>query len=183
VRRLALVLACAACKPGAVAHDARTDAAIADAAPDPVRDAPAGDAEDPVVTLIRELARELADHKVGASDLAARLGTRSPAKDRAIHVAPTDARLADAQLVRGPSGRLAQVRLELAQPVALGELRRAFGDYEVDARGEPLAAWPVAFVRAVRGRAASVSLFVDVVRRDPIELQATTHVTLQLAAP
>lgn len=166
-----------------MAHDAAvaSDARPVDA--DPIQDAPEDGGEDTIITVIRQLARQLADRKIGVSDLAAQLGTRTPARSRAVHVAPTDARLADAIIVRGPDGKLAQVKLELAQPVTLGELRAAFGAYEADAKGKPLAAWPVAFVRAVHGPAASVSLFADVVRKEPIDQQPTTHVTLQLGKP
>lgn len=173
-----------ACKaPPPAQHDAAVVIADASIDADPIRDAPEDGGEDTIITVIRELAHQLAERKIGVSDLAAQLGTRTPARSRQVHVAPTDARLADAIIVRGPDGKLAQVKLELAQPVTLGELRATFGAYEADARGVPLAAWPVAFVRAVRGPAASVSLFADVVRKEPIDAQPTTHVTLQLGAP
>jgi hypothetical protein len=178
---LALALACKSPAPAPAAEAGPIDARVADA--DDIRDAPLDGAEATLITLVRELARDLADHPRRPEALVARLGTRKPGRGHAIHVAPTDARLADVALVRGPGGALGSVVLELAQPVTLGDLRAAFGAYEADAAGRPLAVWPFAFVRAVRGPAASVSLFADAPHADPFDAQTTARITLQLGPP
>lgn len=172
-----------ACKPSAPSappppEAASIDARVADA--DDIRDAPLDGAEDTLVTLVRELARDLADHPRDVAQLVARLGVRQPG--RAIRVAPTDARLAGVA-IRTSSGKVTALELELAQPVTLGDLRAAFGAYEADAHGRPLAVWPVTFLRAVRGPAASVSLFADAPHADPLDAQVASKLTLQLSAP
>src|SRR5262249_10897295 len=90
-----------------------------------------------MIDLVRDLAQFVTRSARSVDELTARLGTARPADDTAIHIAPSDARLRGARIARYPDASPFTIYLDLARPVAIADLKAAFGAYQTQERSEP----------------------------------------------
>jgi hypothetical protein len=115
-----------------------------------------------MIDLVRDLAQFVTRSPRSIDELTAHLGTVQPADDPAVHIAPSDARLRGVRIARYPDGTPFTIALDLAQPIAVADLKAAFGAYQTQERSEPGMPWPLLFHDAVRGSASRVSLLIEV---------------------
>ena len=115
-----------------------------------------------MIDLVRDLAQFVTRSARSVDELTAHLGTAQPSDDPAVHIAPSDPRLRAVRIARYPDGSPFTIALELGHPLAIADLKAAFGAYQTQERSEPGMPWPLLFHNAVRGAAARVSLLVEV---------------------
>jgi hypothetical protein len=137
-----------------------------------------------MIDLVRDLAQFVTQQRRSAAELTSHLGAPRPSSGDAVHIAPSDARLRDARIVRSPDGTPFTIALELARPIAVADLKSSFGAYTTQERSEPGMPWPLMFHDAVRGPAARVSLLVEVAGPlAQLDRHEATSVTLRIDPP
>lgn len=141
--------------------------------------------QDPAaVELVRSLAQFVTQRARTVDELTVRLGSAQPSSDGAIRIAPSDPLLRGVRITRDPAGAPFAIDLALARPIAVADLKAAFGVYWAQASSESGGPWPVMFHDAVQGDAGRVSLIVAIAGPLPeIDKKATEMVTLRIDPP
>ena len=136
-----------------------------------------------MIDLVRDLATFLTREPRSVDDIAAVLGPvrRDPSPHAPIELAPRDAALTGARVSRA-DGSPDTVELLLAVPLAVTNLRAAFGDFQVSHfKSDPSLPWTLRFERAVQGDAGDVTLLVDATGDlKHLDTSTTTRVRLRL---